>query len=164
MKKQIANIITSSRILCAICLLFSPVLSVRFYTLYLFCGITDMVDGAVARKTKATSNFGAKLDTIADFVFITVSFIKLLPIINVPKWLWIWTVLIAIIKIVNVIRGYFYKKRFISLHTVMNKITGFLLFLFPLTFNFIEPIYFSVAVCPVAMFAAIQEGFILKQI
>ena len=70
MRKQIANIITSSRILCSIFMLFFPAFSVAFYILYLFCGITDMIDGTIARKTYSTSAFGAKLDTVADFVFV----------------------------------------------------------------------------------------------
>ena len=74
MRKQIANIITSSRILCSICLLLSPVFSVAFYIMYLFCGITDMVDGTIARKTKSVSETGARLDTVADIVFVAVCF------------------------------------------------------------------------------------------
>ena len=37
--------------------------------MYLFCGITDMVDGTIARKTKSVSEWGARLDTLADNVF-----------------------------------------------------------------------------------------------
>ena len=66
MKNQIANIITSCRIVSSIGMLFCPVLSARFWILYLFCGMTDMVDGTIARKTKAVSEFGARLDTVAD--------------------------------------------------------------------------------------------------
>lgn len=51
MKKQIASIITVCRILGSIGLLFCPVFSASFYGLYLFCGLTDMVDGTIARKT-----------------------------------------------------------------------------------------------------------------
>ena len=61
MKKQIANIITSCRILGSIGLLFCPVFSAYFYGLYIFCGLTDMVDGTIARKTNAVSEFGSRL-------------------------------------------------------------------------------------------------------
>ena len=69
MKKQIANIITVCRILGSVGLLFCPVFSACFYGLYLFCGLTDMVDGAIARKTGAASTFGARLDTVTDVLF-----------------------------------------------------------------------------------------------
>ena len=157
MKKQIANIVSSCRILLSIILLFCPVFSVGFYCTYILCGFTDMVDGTVARKTNTVSEFGARLDTIADFVFFAVTLIKLLPVIHIPKWIWVWIVIIAIIKIFNVILGFAYTKKLISLHTVMNKITGLLLFLMPLALQFIEIKYSFAVVCIVATIAAIQE-------
>jgi len=164
MKKQIANIITSCRILFSICLLFCPTSSVGFYSTYILCGFTDMVDGSIARKTNAVSEFGARLDTASDFIFFAVALIKLLPVIHIPKWIWVWIVVIAIIKICNVISGVIYKKKLISLHTVMNKITGLLLFLLPLTLYFIELKYSSVVVCIVATFSAIQEWYCIKSV
>lgn len=157
MKKQIANIMTSCRILLGITLLFCPVFSVGFYCTYILCGFTDMVDGTIARKTNFVSEFGARLDTISDFIFFAVALIKLLPVIHIPKWIWAWIVIIAIIKIFNVILGFIYTKKLISLHTVMNKITGLLLFLIPLALQFIEIKYSFAVVCIVATIAAIQE-------
>ena len=55
MRKQTANVITTCRIVSSIYLLFCPVFSVRFYAVYLFCGFTDMIDGAIARKSNAVS-------------------------------------------------------------------------------------------------------------
>ena len=72
-----ANILTNIRILCSIALLFCPVFSVVFYALYVIAGLTDIVDGWVARKTHTVSEFGAKLDTIADIVFVIASLVKL---------------------------------------------------------------------------------------
>ena len=158
MRKQIANVITSNRILCSICLLLCPVFSVAFYIMYLFCGITDMVDGIVARKTDTASEFGARLDTVADFVFLTVCLIKLVPILHVPKWLWLWCVVIALIKISNIISGFLNEHKLISLHTKMNKITGALLFLLPLTMHYIELQYSCSIVCVIATFSSIEEG------
>ena len=162
MKKQIANIVSSCRILLSITLLFYPVFSVGFYCTYILCGFTDMVDGTIARKTNSVSEFGARLDTTSDFIFFAVTLIKLLPVIHIPKWIWLWIVIIAIIKIFNVILGFIYTKKLISLHTVMNKITGLLLFLLPLTLQFVEIRYSLTAVCIVATFSAIQEWYCIK--
>ena len=159
MRKQIANIITSSRILCSICLLLSPVFYVAFYIMYLFCGITDMVDGTIARKTKSVSETGARLDSVADVVFVAVCFVKILPLIQFPTWLWIWIGIIATIKIGNVVWGLICNKKLVSMHTILNKATGFLLFLFPLTLSFIEPMYSSVIVCSLATVSAINEVY-----
>ena len=158
MAKHIANILTGFRILGSILLLFFPAFSVGFYTVYLLCGFSDMIDGTVARKTNSTSQFGSQLDTIADLVFVVVAIFKLLPVIHLPGWLWVWSGVIAVIKIVNIIWGYISKKQFISLHTISNKITGLLLFLLPLTLSFIKLKYSSTIVCSMATFAAIQEA------
>ena len=89
MKKYIANIITGSRIVLSLPLLFIPLASAWFYALYLLCGLSDMVDGTVARKTNIASEFGAKLDTVSDFVFMTVALIKFVPHLHIPVWLWV---------------------------------------------------------------------------
>ena len=159
MKKQIANIITFCRILGSIGLLFCPVFSASFYGLYLFCGLTDMVDGTIARKTGSASTFGARLDSVADFLFAAVSFGKLLPVIRIPVWIWVWAAAIAAVKLVNLIRGVYRRKQIPSLHNVMNKISGLCLFLLPLTVAFVELRYTAPAVCAVATIAAIQEGY-----
>ena len=134
------------------------VFSAVFYIIYLFCGFSDMIDGTIARKTNSISKFGSQLDTVADFIFVVVSIIKLSPAIHIPGWLWIWSGVIAIIKISNIIWGYVSKKQFISMHTIMNKATGLLLFLLPLTISFVELKYTAIVVCSVATFSAIQEG------
>ena len=159
MTKHIANIITSCRVLGSILLLLFPTFSSGFYITYLLCGFSDMIDGTIARKTNSTSKFGSKLDTVADLIFVVVSLFKLLPAIYIPQWLWIWGGLIAVIRIGNIIGGYVSKKQFISLHTVMNKVTGLLLFLLPLTIPFLEWSCIAIAVCAIATLAAIQEGF-----
>lgn len=163
MTKYFANVITSCRIFGSILLVFFSVPSTSFYITYLLCGFSDMVDGTIARKTNSASDFGSKIDTVADTIFMAVSFVKLLPTISVPWWLWIWVGVIAIIKIYNIIRGYLSTKQFISMHTIMNKVTGFLLFLLPLTVSFIEIKYSAIAVCTTATLSAIQEGvYILR--
>ena len=159
MKKHIANIITGSRIVFSLLLLFIPLSSALFYIFYLFCGLTDMIDGTVARKTGAVSNFGAKLDTASDFVFMAVCVVKLLPKINISVWLWIWIAIIAIVKVINIVMGFIRRKKLVALHTFLNKITGLLLFLLPLTLQFILPTYSFAVVCTIATIAAVQEGY-----
>ena len=159
MKKHIANIITVSRILFSVLLLFLPVLGAGFHVTYLLCGVTDMIDGTIARKTGTVSEFGARLDTVSDFVFLSVSLAKFLPMVRIPQWLWGWIAVIGAVKIGNLIGGFVRTKTLVSLYTVMNKITGLLLFLLPLTFPVIDQNYSSIAVCAIASLAAIQESF-----
>ena len=157
-----ANLITSLRILCSVALLFCRVFSPAFYALYIIAGITDMVDGAVARKTHTVSELGEKLDTIADFVFVAACLIKLLPVLNIPLWVYVWIAVIALIKIINIVSGVVMRKQFVTLHTVMNKVTGAMLFVFPLTLSLIDLKFCVPVVCAVATFAAIQEEHFIR--
>lgn len=157
-----ANLITGCRILCSIIMIFFSAFSVTFYVLYLAGGVTDMVDGLVARKTNTVSKMGSRLDSIADVFFVAVSLFKILPAVDISTWLWIWIAVIAAIKVINILSGFLSQKRFVAEHTIMNKVTGFLLFLLPLTLTVIELNYSGAVVCCVATFAAIQEGHYIR--
>ena len=157
-----ANIITGIRIVCSIAMLFFPAFSPAFCILYVAAGISDMIDGIVARKAGTVSEFGSKLDTVADLVLVTVCLIKILPVTHIPMWLIIWIIVIAAIKGINLISGYVMHKEFVAVHTVMNKVTGILLFILPLTFTIIDLKYSGAFVSAVAIFAAIQEGHFIR--
>ena len=157
-----ANIITCLRIVISIVLLFCPALSPTFYVLYIAAGVSDIIDGAVARRMDTVSEFGSKLDTFADIVFVAVCLIKLLPVVIVPIWLYVWTGIVAIIKVTNIIVGYIRQKEFVSVHSIINKATGGLLFLFPMTITFINLKISAVIVCVVATAAAIHERYLIS--
>ena len=163
MKKHIANIITGSRIVVSLPLLFLPLSSACFYALYLLCGVSDMIDGTVARKTKSASEFGAKLDTVSDFVFMIVALIRFVPHLNIPTWLWIWIGIIAIIKLGGAVCGFVRTGKLAFPHTVLNKVTGLLLFLLPMTISFVDLTCTLPIVCTVATLAAIHEMYDLKR-
>ena len=163
MKKHLANIITGCRIVCSIWMLFIPAFSHQFYLLYLLCGFTDMIDGTIARKTKSVTAFGSGLDSVADFVFVVTAFIKLLPELNIPLWLWGCVFAIALVKIINLILGFLRNRRLTFEHTAMNKLTGLLLFLLPLTVSFIDMKYSANIVFVIVALSAIQEGYHIKK-
>ncbi len=158
-----ANLITGLRIIFSIGLLFCTVPSTAFFALYLGAGFTDMIDGTVARITHTESEFGSKLDTAADFVFVAVCLVKLLPILHFPAWQYAWIAVIAAIKANNVGFGYVTQKKFVDVHSVMNKVTGGVLFVFPLTLFFVDPVFIGPFVCLVATFAALQEGRLVRK-
>ena len=101
-----ANIITSSRVLFSLILLFTKAFSTSFYVLYIMAGITDVLDGIVARKFKLESEFGEKLDTVADICFVGATLYKLLPVLKMPIWLWLWICVIVLLKLANIISGF----------------------------------------------------------
>jgi len=158
----LANIITSMRILGSIFLLGTPIYSVWFYGTYLFCGFTDIVDGIIARKTNSVSELGAKLDSAADILFVAVSTYKLLPALDMTKGLVIWFCVIAVIKVINIIFGFVLHHKFVGIHSVLNKITGMMMFMLPLSLPLVEIKYSGIAVCIIATIAAIEEGRIIR--
>ena len=157
MKKQIANLLTLLRVLGSVLLLFLPVNSLWFRITYLLCGFSDMVDGTVARMTHSSSAFGAKLDSLADILFAGVSFLKFLPVITLPGWMWFWIAAIAIIKCSSILQGFVVQKTFVSHHTILNKITGAMLFFLPFTLYTVKLEYTAAAICVVATCAAFRD-------
>ena len=163
MKRHIPNIITLDRIPMAVALPFVQSSPAIFWTLYLLCGLSDVLDGALARSTGTVSRLGERLDTLADIIFVAVWMVLFIPAIDVGRWLWIWTGVIALIKVVNVISGFAMKKGFVAKHTLANKATGILLFLLPMIIHW-ESIKIPsiVLICLLATFAAVQEGHLIR--
>ena len=119
-----------------------------------------MVDGYLARRLHAESKTGAVLDSVADIFFVACCAIRLIPVVQIPTWLWIWAGVIVAIKIVNQVSALIVCKHFRFPHTNANKLTGFLLFLsVPTVFWSIVPMVFVAAV---ATFAAVQEGHFIR--
>ena len=158
--KALPNTITILRFLGAICLLQCDVKSIAFWILYALCGISDMVDGWLARKLGVVTKTGALLDSVADICFVACCCWQLLLVLELPHWLWIWAGVIVMIKVINQLSAIVIQGRCSFPHTLANKLTGFLLFLaVPLMFWSIIPI---VIVTGIATVAAIHEGHFIR--
>ena len=153
------NIMTLLRIAGSLGLLFCDVANDSFWIIYALCGISDIVDGWLARMLKCVTKTGALLDSLADICFVACLCPLLLPILELPQWLWLWAGVIVAIKIVNQTSALVMYGCFQFPHTLANKITGFLLFIaVPMTFQSIIPI---TIVAAIASFAAIHEHYII---
>ena len=158
--KHLPNILSSLRIAGTVVLLLSDVSSILFGVLYIVCGISDIADGWLARKLKCVTRTGALLDSLADICFVACCAWKLLPILELPQWLWLWAGVIVAIKVVNQLLALVMYRCFQFPHTTANKATGFLLFIaVPMTFLSIIP--FTI-VAAIATFAAIHEGHYIR--
>ena len=157
-----ANVITGIRIICGLSLFFCTPFSQWFYWIYLLGGVSDVLDGYVARRTGTESEFGTKLDTAADVVFFAAVLIAMMKTIRFPLWLTVWIIAIAVIRCVNVISGFVLCKRFVAAHTAMNKLCGILLFIVPLCMNSLHWQSVAVLTCIAATFSAIQEGHYIR--
>ncbi|MBO4673315.1 MAG: CDP-alcohol phosphatidyltransferase family protein [Bacteroidaceae bacterium] len=160
--KQVPDLLSVSRIILCLPLLLVDAMTVPFWVLYVIAGTTDMLDGFLARRWGVESKFGARLDSLADFVFVLAVGYKLFPWLKLPVALWVMIGLIALMKIVNTISSYVVKHKIVFLHTKANKLTGFLLFIGMMTLgqSYFIPVAWGVA-C-IALFAAIQEGHFIR--
>ena len=158
--RHLPNVLSVLRIAGSIGLLFCNVSGWSFWALYVLCGISDMADGWLARKFQAETMAGAILDSVADIVFVGCCSIRLLPVWEIPTWLWIWAGMVVLIKIVNQISSLVVNKRLCFPHTLANKLTGLLLFLtVPAVFWSVIPISI---VAFIATFAALEEGYLIR--
>ena len=99
--KNIANYLSISRIIISIILAIIETFSFPFYILYIYCGISDMLDGYIARRTKSTSKIGARLDSIADIIFVIVAIVKILPVLSLSNGIVIWAIIITLDKFIT---------------------------------------------------------------
>lgn len=157
--KNLPNYITCLRILGTGVLLFTEPLSVPFFVTYLFTGVTDALDGWIARKTNTMSEFGAKLDSVADLLFYTVLLAKIFPKMfeTLPYTIWIVLAAVLLIRAVAYTVAFVRYHRFASIHTYMNKLTGFAIFAYP--FFLLTPAAVPVAfgVCAIGGLASLEE-------
>ena len=160
--KRIPNLLSMSRIVLCLPMLLVDAMTLPFWTLYVIAGLTDMLDGFLARRWGVESKFGARLDSLADFMLVLAVGYKLFPYMKLPTALWMMIGLIALVKMVNAICSYVVRHRIEYLHTKANKLTGFLLFIGMMIVgqSYFIPVAWVIA-C-IALFAAIQEGHIIR--
>lgn len=148
--------------MCSIILFTVNPFSIKFFIIYTYCGISDMLDGAIARKTETSTELGSILDGLADLLFIVVCMVKILPLLNISELYWKWIKVIIFIKAINLIVGYMYYKKLIFFHSIENNVTGFMLFLLPFFMLKIGTNYLETIICLLATFSAIQESYFIQ--
>jgi CDP-diacylglycerol--glycerol-3-phosphate 3-phosphatidyltransferase len=153
----IANALTVSRIFLSLLLPLLTSLQTSFLIIYALCGVTDALDGFVARKTQTQSKLGARLDSLADFVLITALIISLYPVIHLPQGAAAWILAIAATRIAAAIISWMKHRIFAFLHTYSNKLTGILIFLFPFLITVLSPAVPIWIICGAATISAVEE-------
>lgn len=128
-----------------------------FWLCYLCSGLSDLADGLVARALNQQSSVGAKLDSIADMVFAVAILIFVINNISFSTCIWIFTALIASIRIISYIIGLCKFKTFSALHTYANKITGGIVFAFPLLYFFFGLTAAGLILWSVALISSLEE-------
>ena len=161
-KKHAPNAITLVRIVGTVWLLFLPVLSYGFFTVYIAAGLTDVLDGVIARKCGTESKAGATLDSIADLIYYAVMLIVMFPTMwkILPRIIWVLVLAIIFVRILSYVTVAVRFHTFSATHTYLNKLSGFFVFLIPFFIATKIGVAFCFSVCAVTGISTIEE-FIL---
>ena len=159
-KEQLPDLLTLCRIILSFYLLFLPYQSFCFVLLYLICGLTDIMDGYLARKLKAETRLGAQLDSLADLCMCVM--IALTIIRQTHAFLLIIIVFCAVfmLRAGDALFSKFKFGNILSVHTIANKTAGVLLFFCPLTYAFSGNILLFLTGIT-AILASVEEFLIL---
>ena len=152
------NMISASRGIAALAMLFFPAFSGTFWMLYCWCGFSDMIDGALARKMNAVSEFGSRIDSVADLVFVICSAVLVLPSVDLPLWVWLWVAAIGLVKTAGIVIGSLRQRKLAIPHSVTNRLTGILLFCLPFAIVRFDALFPAVTLC-ISATASLFEDF-----
>ena len=161
MVRNLPNFITLLRIIGTLILFFLEPMSIAFYIVYTLAGISDVMDGFVARRWNLTSKFGSSLDSLADLLFYTVMLLRIFPILweLLPMGIWIALGGILVIRALCYLIGTLKYRRFVSIHTYLNKLTGFAVFATPYFIRLPENVSVVLCgtVCAIGAVASVEE-------
>lgn len=155
----LADTLTSLRILVAATMLVFPPLGLPFFLFYTLGGLTDALDGWVARHTGTASEFGARLDSVADLLFYGMLLLRLAPTLYgmLPGHIWFFVAGILVIRLASYGTAAVKFHRFAALHTWMNKVTGAAAFLLPYALLLPGAPIYCFFLCGLALVSSLEE-------
>ncbi len=156
---NLPNAITVLRLIGTVLMIFTVPFTSLFLVIYCLTGLTDILDGFIARVTHTTTELGAKLDSVADLLFYSVMGIKIFPrLLEVlPLDLWIYTIVTVVVRISAYVVAAVRYRRFASIHTYFNKLTGLGVFLIPIMLMTPIGIPYCYCACTVAFLSSLEE-------
>ena len=158
--QRMPNALSIARIPLSLSILLVQPFSALFFALYVLCGATDALDGFIARKFNATSALGARLDSVADFVFFGVALYVFLTALPIPAFLILWAICIVAVRFMGLGRAFSKYKEWAALHTYAYKIAGFVFFCFPFLAALLGVVTAGIMLCGIATLATAEEIYI----
>lgn len=160
--RHIPNILSVLRMALSLSLLLFLGNRLVFFIVFLICGLSDLLDGLIARKTNSQSALGARLDSAGDIIFFIVVLdciaiwagkqaLALLPYVGA----------IVLLRFVNLAIAGIRFRTFAVIHTYANKTAGIFVFISFGAFVLTNAVWAFIPVCIVAGLSAIEETLIL---
>lgn len=162
MREKLPNCITLFRIAGTLGLLATRPLSPAFFVVYTLCGVSDALDGWLARRLHVASELGAKLDSTADLLFYFVMLMKLMKTLCalLPWQFWCALGAVVLLRLAAYAVAAVRFHRFAALHTIPNKLTGLLVFALPYLLRLPFAVGYCWAVCAVAAGSSAYELYL----
>lgn len=156
---NMADTVTSVRVAASLILLILPLRSAWFLVVYTLTGLIDALDGWLARKTGTVSEFGARLDSVADLLFYGVLLLRLFPVLwqALPAMIWYAVAAVVLVRLAAYAVAAVKYHRFASLHTWLNKLTGGAVFLLPYVLALSTGVTYSWAACALALAVSLEQ-------
>jgi len=166
--KHIPNALSLTRVLLCIPLAILSPFSIVYIVLLIIAGVTDTLDGQLARRIKnGASELGATLDSVGDVCLVGVIIFAIMPKMQIWSWLWVTYICVLSLKVVaSTGIGLIRFKEVISLHTISFKILVTFLFCYPILYYFVGAgIFmnvFSTVLISCALMIVIEEILIIS--
>ena len=162
---RLPNILSGVRIVLAFLLVPLSESAALFAVTYVLCGITDVADGYVARKYKAATPLGAKLDSLGDFIFwaIVLAILFFRAGIYINNLALTGSLAVIIVRAVNFLLTKIKFKQWGMLHSYGNKAAGLALYIaLPVCILLGDiPLTIIIPVLSIALLSALEEMVIL---
>lgn len=158
LKKSIPNILSLLRIFLSFALPLTIHSPGWFVGLVLLIGVTDIADGYIARRYQWVTKLGAKLDSLGDLVFFAI--VLLIVFLRYEQIIadnYSWFLMTLALKITTAVLSKVKYGEFVFIHTVANKLTGFLVFVAIVLIPFDTIAYLITGVFLMAILAAAEE-------
>lgn len=163
--KRLADFLSILRLVLSPILLFTEPFGAGYLSVYLLCGLLDILDGAAARAASSVSASGALLDSAADAAFFVCMAVSVLRTGCIPNHVLLAAACILALRLLVISVLLLRFKRLYMHHTILNKLCGLALFALPfaLLLKGLEKIYF-ILMLSIALLSAIDELIISLRI
>jgi CDP-diacylglycerol--glycerol-3-phosphate 3-phosphatidyltransferase len=161
--KNIPNIISLSRIALSFSLFFVAQQPVFVFWIIVACGVTDALDGFLARRLHCESDLGARLDSLGDLLFFSalVLYVVRYQMDAIQKYL-LGIYAIFLIKTISLVVCTIKNHTTYSLHTYGNKLTGILVVVSICLILLTGKGHFTVVLVAVGVLSALEELLIMS--
>lgn len=155
--KYVPNVLSISRIIAAAFLFtFDDLYNTVFLLTYMYCAVSDFLDGKIARKYNCESKFGTALDTIGD-AGTYLALLKILAIQKmVPGWIVVWLLVAVAFAVVAAFITLIRFKKFFLPHTIISKFLGGMVFLLPIVVQVIPVLTWMIMIGVMATISVIE--------